>query len=142
MENNTSNQEAPIENDFKYQWVFTLLSIPQIGGLLATIIVVAPAAVFSLLFISIAPIDDSAIPGWPVILFLVIILSCELIATWWWLHYLERKINLAFYLPIPFINIRIKWVLYPFMLPFFGIRRIYSALTNKGSINSEEEISL
>lgn len=141
MENNTSNQEAPIENDFKYQWIFKILSIPQIGGLLATILVVAPAAVFSLLFISIVPMDDSDLPGGPLILFLAIILSCELIATWWWLLYLERKIRLAFYLPIPFINIRIKWALYPFMLPFFGIRRIYAAFTNKRTINSKEDIS-
>jgi hypothetical protein len=138
MESNTSKQEAQMQNGIKYQWIFTLLSIPKIGGLLATIIIVAPACVFSLLFISIVPIDNPDVPGGPVILITVILLSCMLIATWWWLHYLERKVNLAFFLPIPFINIRIKWILYPFMLPFFGIRKIYSALTNKQEINTED----
>lgn len=129
---------SPHKTDYKHQWVFTLLSIPQIGGLLATIIVFGPASVFSLLFISITSIDDSSVPEWPTILFLVVILSCEFIATWWWLHYLERKVNLAFYFPIPFVKIRIKWALYPFMLPFFGIRKIYLALTNKEITGAED----
>ena len=125
---------GPIEKGSKH-WIFSLLAIPRIGGLLATLITVAPAAVFSLMFIAIAPADDS-IPGTPVIIITAILISCMLISTWWWLHYLERKIGLAIYLPIPFINIRLRWVLYPFMLPFLGIKRAYSALTNKGSTDS------
>jgi hypothetical protein len=54
-----------------------------------------------------------------------------LLATWWWLDYLERKINLAFFLPIPFFRIRAKYVRYPFMLPFFGIRRLYLRFTHE-----------
>lgn len=130
MDNNTSNS---VENNSKpkHKWIFTILSIPEIGGLITTIITLAPASIFSLIFILISPSEESALPGAPLIFITAILLSSMLLTTWWWLNYLEGKLNLAILLPIPFLKIRLKWVLYPFMLPFFGLRRIYRHFTTK-----------
>lgn len=125
MDSNTNNTKENIGNENQHNWIFTILSIPNIGGLLTTIIAVAPAAIFSLIFILVSSPEESALPDGLLIFITVILLISMLLITWWWLNYLEAKINLAILLPIPFINIPIKWILYPFMLPFFGIRRIY-----------------
>lgn len=125
MDSDTNNTTENIGNENQHDWIFAILSIPNIGGLLTTIITFAPAAIFSLIFILVSPADESSLPGGLLIFITAILLISMLLITWWWLNYLEAKINLAILLPIPFINIRLRWILYPFMLPFFGIHRIY-----------------
>lgn len=125
-----------MENNNQNKWIFLILSIPNIGGLLTTIVTFAPASIFSLvfspIFILIPSLNESTLLGGLLIFITgILLISMLLLITWWWLNYLEAKIGLAILLPIPFINIPLRWILYPFMLPFFGIRRIYRHFNTK-----------
>ena len=136
MASSTNNVKENGGNENQYNWIFTILSIPNIGGLLTTIIAVAPAAIFSLIFILVSSPEDSELPSGLLIFITVFLLISMLLITWWWLNYLEEKINLAILLPIPFINIPLRWILYPFMLLFFGIHRIYQHIKSKRSADT------
>lgn len=131
MDHRNANFEENSKSENQHKWIFTILSIPQIGGLLTTILTLGPAAIFSLIFILISTPEDSTLPGGLLIFTTAILLIIMLLVTWWWLNYLEGKMNLTILLPIPFIKIPLKWILYPFMLPFFGIRRIYLHFNTK-----------
>lgn len=128
MDSNTSDLTNNTQSETEKHWVFRILSIPQIGGLLTTVITFGPAAVFSLAFILLSETGESSTPG-PFLIFMTAsLISLMLLITWWWLNYLEAKIRLEILLPIPFLKIPLKWILYPFMLPFFGIRSVYRLL--------------
>ncbi len=147
MDNNIADTKGNKNSENQYNWIHTILSIPKIGGLLTSVIAITPAiliflsfSMFTLFFKSekSKPPEESL---W-IYFFLVFGIVLILIVTWWWLNYLERKINLAIMLPIPFINIPIKWILYPFMLPFFGIRKIYRHFAPKRSIDNIDSLNV
>lgn len=106
--------EPAAETQTGETWLQLVLGIPYIGGILTTLIAVAPMVLILLILdwtMGIAPdsgTGDDIPPGefWLVLLFLPV----------WhvWLRYLERKAGLAICLPLPVVNIRIKWLLIPF----------------------------
>ena len=121
---NKGNEKVPAN------WALLILSIPKIGELLTTLLAIAPAILLLLLLGfpgSNMSNDESKLSIIGIIFQFLIVIAL----TWWWLNYLERKINIAIILPIPFIKIPVKWLLYPFMLPFFGIHQIYRHFSHK-----------
>jgi hypothetical protein len=139
MDNNSKNTKTNINIENQYNWLHTILSIHKIGGLLTSIIAIAPAILILLPFYLFFPKNEEE---YIVLQFLLMALTLALvlIGTWWWLNYLERKINLAILLPIPLIKIPLKWILYPFMLPFFGIIKIYRHFSPERSINNIDSL--
>ncbi len=106
--------EPEAETQTGETWLQLILGIPYIGDILTTLIAVAPMVLILLLlhwtlgFEPDSGAGDNIPPGefWLVLLFLPV----------WhvWLRYLERKAGLAICLPLPIVNIRIKWLLIPF----------------------------
>ena len=124
MQANKGNEKEPVN------WALLILSIPKIGELLTSLLAITPACL--LLVVLGRPGPNPANNESILFIFGVGFQFLIVIAlTWWWLNYLERKINIAIILPIPFIKIPVKWLLYPFMLPVFGIRRIYRHFSHK-----------
>jgi len=112
---------------FTNKTIHTILSLPIIGGILTLGLTLIPAFLFLGIISMILPSnsnENSSVDAYLAILFLVLILMA-IASTWWWLNYLERKINVSVILPIPFVKIPVKWLLYPFMLPIFGIKNLY-----------------
>ncbi len=121
---NKGNEKEP------ESWILLILSIPKIGELLTSLLAIAPA-ILLLLLLGFSGSDPSNDESTLSIIGIIFQFLMVIALTWWWLNYLERKINIAILLPIPFIKIPVKWLLYPFMLPFFGIRRIYRHFSHK-----------
>jgi len=140
MDNNTT--EPNENNDNQHSWIHTILSIPTIGGFLTFVVAIAPAILILLAFspFFLSEESEKANSSLDTLLAFVVPILLLLI-TWWWLHYLERKIQLGIMLPIPFINIPVKWILYPFMLPFFGLQKIYRHFVPKDPIVEIESIT-
>ncbi len=131
MDTNTDKTQANKGNDKEpVNWALIILSIPKIGELLTSVLAITPALLLLVVLGLLGPYPSNNESTLFIIgvsfQFLIIIAL-----TWWWLNYLERKINIAIILPIPFIKIPVKWLLYPFMLPFLGIRRIYRYFSHK-----------
>lgn len=107
-----------------------LISIPIIGEFVTSIIALIPLVIFgSILIIPLAYFLHGYIIIQYFIYILIFIFIFILIPiAYWWFILLEREVKLVVCLPIPFIQIPIKHVLYPFMYPFFGIRYIYQKL--------------
>jgi hypothetical protein len=141
MDNDTTNTKANKNSENQYNWLHTILSIPKIGGLLTSIIAILPAALIFLIFSFGLPENEETLSGFQFFLIVIMFVSA-LIGTWSWLNYLERKIRLAIVLPIPFINIPIKWILYPFMLPFFGIMKIYRHFVPVHPVNKVDSLDI
>jgi len=140
MDNNNTNSNSNKNSENQYKWLHTILSLHKIGGLLTTMIAIAPGALILLLFYFF-PINEEeyiVLQLWLMVLISIFALIC----TWWWLNYLERKINLVILLPIPFIKIPLKWILYPFMLPFFWIIKIYRNFIPKRPVNNIDSFDI
>ena len=105
-----SATQTPVEDT----WLHIILGIPYLGDLLTTLIAVAPMVLIILvadqLFgVQLDSDSEEIIPPaefWLVLLFIPI--------WYFWLRYLERKVSLSICLPLPIINIKIKWLLIPF----------------------------
>ena len=91
-------------NENKCELLHFVLSIPTIGEYLTFGIAVAP--IFILVLALIAIWEDGS--SWTVLIAFPFAL--------WWLRLLERRCDLTICLPIPIINIPVKW----FVLPLFA----------------------
>ena len=103
-------------------WFVLILNIPKLGGFLSFCIAVAPLFVLIILFLILgdifgfdANVDD----------YMDYVILAAIIPTYFWLVFLENKARVQLCLPIPFVNIPIKWILFPifiiFVLSVFGI---------------------
>lgn len=86
-------------------WLSIILDFPYIGGFLAAILAMLPTIVLVLAVMLILDTDSDTVIKWAILLSLPV--------TYFWLRYLERKAGLALCLPLPIVNIRIKWTLLP-----------------------------
>ena len=91
-------------NENKCELLHFVLSIPTIGEYLTFGIAVAP--IFILVLALIAIWEDGS--AWTVLIAFPFAL--------WWLRLLEKRCDLTICLPIPIINIPVKW----FVLPLFA----------------------
>ena len=131
MENKTNKINSPEKiGSGGYWYFFQHKLLPKIGRLLLVIVTFVPASVISSIYVTFFASEETESIEIQGVIILAVVISCMIISTWWWLHYLERKFNLTIFLPIPIINVPLKWILYPFMLPFFGIRGLYRVLSN------------
>lgn len=119
-----------------YWYFFYYVLLPKIGNLLLVIITFVPSSIISMIYTSLFPVEETESIEVYEVIALAIVISTMIISTWWWLHYLERKFNLSILLPIPLIKIRLKWIIYPFMLPFFGIRRLFRNINAKQPLDN------
>lgn len=95
---------GPEEND-EESWILIILGFPVVGEFLAAIVAMLPTIILGIAVLLILDTDSDTVINWTILLTLPI--------TWFWLRYLERKAGLALCLPLPIVNIRIKWVLPP-----------------------------
>ena len=116
----TKDQLPP--NSYWYFFYYKLL--PTVAERMLSFAAIIPATILSFVFTAITSEEKMSSPGFATIIIIILILCGMIISTWWFLHYLERKTKLAVLIPIPFIRIPLKWLLYPFMMPFFGLRRL------------------
>ena len=110
--------QSQIEPEAKIQvedtWLHLILGIPYVGDILTALIGFAPMILVFWLVYKIFGIDlfSESSESMPPATFWIILLS---IPIWYvWLRYLEKKVSLAICLPLPIVNIRIKWLLIPF----------------------------
>lgn len=99
-------------------WLGIILGFPYVGEFLAALVAMLPAilAVFIVGFAF--DTDSDKALDW------VILLSLPF--TYIWLRYLERKAGVALCLPLPLVNIPIKWTLLP-----IGLILAYYLLTGQ-----------
>ena len=130
--NNTDKPNSEKKMVFGSYWDFLYSTLlPKIGRLLLFFTVFAPASVISLLYVSLFPDEKTESIDIYAVITVTITISCMIVSTWWWLNYLEKKVNFPILLPVPLINVPLKWVIYPFMLPFFGIQWLFKRLNSK-----------
>jgi hypothetical protein len=96
------------------------LGIPYVGEFLAAIIAMLPSILAVLAAGFVHDIDSGKVIDWTMLVSLPI--------TYFWLRYLERKAGLVLCLPLPIMNIRIKWILLP-----VGLFVAYLLLTGQTS---------
>jgi len=103
-----SEQEETLE-DLETQdedsWILIILGFPIVGEFLAFIVAVLPTIILGAAVMLILDTDSDTVINWTILLTLPI--------TWFWLRYLEKKAGLVLCLPLPIVNIRIKWILPP-----------------------------
>lgn len=118
----TQNEaELQVENDQDAEeklkpWQEGLLfitNIPEYGGVVAFVIAIIPTFLVLIFYAAVfgEPAEndsDTQTFIWP------LLIATPL--TWKWLLYLERVAKMSICLPIPIINIPVKWLLGPFML--------------------------
>ena len=97
-----------LEEHDEESWIHIILGFPVVGEFLAAIVAMLPTIVLAIAVLLILDTDSDTVLNWVILLTLPI--------TWFWLRYLERKAGLALCLPLPIVNIRIKWILPPFGL--------------------------
>jgi len=94
--------EVDLQQQDEESWVHLILGIPYFGEILTFVIAVLPAG---LLFTVLPETESKTVEFFYTVGVLLI--------TYFWLRFLERKARLAICLPIPILNIRIKWLLLP-----------------------------
>lgn len=105
------DDSAPHETHVKLQeqdedsWIHIILGFPIVGEFLAAIVAMLPSILVVAAVGLILNTESEYILSWGVLI--------SLPATYFWLRYLERKAGLALCLPLPIVNIRIKWTLLP-----------------------------
>jgi len=110
------------------------ISIPVIGEFVTSIIALIPLVILGLiLIIPLRILNNNIMIEYFIFIEIFIFIFILIPIAYWWLLLLEREVRLVVCLPIPFIQIPIKYVLYPFMYPFFGIRYIYQKLRSNGN---------
>ena len=100
-EANETSSPIPEEDS----WLSIILGFPYVGEFLAAVVAMLPSilAVFAVGFA--LDTDSDTVINWTILVSLPV--------TYFWLRYLERKAGLALCLPLPIVNIRIKWTLLP-----------------------------
>ena len=94
-----------LQNQDEESWLHLILGFPYIGEILAAIVAMLPTLVLGIAVLLILDTDSDIVLNWVILLTLPV--------TYFWLRYLERKAGLALCLPLPIVNIRIKWTLLP-----------------------------
>jgi hypothetical protein len=115
-----------------------MTSIPFIGEYITSIIALIPIVILGIILLFPFNILAENIAVEYVIYILIFFFFFILIPiAYWWLLWIEREVRLVVCVPIPIIEIPVKYVLYPFMLPFFGIRFLYRKLrSNRNRVNN------
>ena len=127
------NQQRFLSGSF-LNFFKVFLSIPVIGELLTSIIALIPVVFLGIiLIIPVLLLVDSMAIEYIIYLLLFITIFVLIPISYWWLKLLEREVRLIVCLPIPIIELPVKYILYPFMFPFFGIRYIYKELRAKST---------
>lgn len=107
----------PQEQD-EETWLHVILGIPYVGEFLTFIIAMLPAILLVTVVMLVFNTESDTVINWVMLFSLPI--------TYFWLRFLERKARLAICLPVPILNIRIKWLLLP-----VGLLVFYSLVTGK-----------
>lgn len=107
----------PQEQD-EETWLHVILGIPYVGEFLTFIIAMLPAILLVTVVMLVFNTESDTVINWVMLFSLPI--------TYFWLRFLERKARLAICLPVPILNIRIKWLLLP-----VGLFVFYSLVTGK-----------
>ena len=110
-----------------------VIRIPVIGEYLTSIIALIPVLILGIILFIPFILLVGDLPGDQIFYILVFIaLFIFIPISYWWLKILEREVRLIVCLPIPIIQIPVKYILYPFVQPFFGIRYVfYKIIANK-----------
>lgn len=113
------------------------LSIPVIGEFLTSILALIPMVLLGvILIIPVLLLIDYIAIEYFIYLLLFITIFVLIPISYWWLKLLEREVRLIVCLPIPIIELPVKYILYPLMFPFFGIRYIYQKLRVKSKTDN------
>ena len=103
----------------RWEWLHVILDLPKIGGFLCFWLAAAPLfaimVIHEILFAG--PSDAGMTDGELGVAVLV-----ALPPTWWWLRLLERKAGVGLCLPLPIVNIPIRWTLAPVGLAILASR--------------------
>ena len=86
-------------------WLSLILDFPYIGEILAAILAMLPSIILVFVVALVLDTDSDVVFNWAILISLPL--------TYFWLRFLERKAGLALCLPLPIVNIRIKWTLLP-----------------------------
>jgi hypothetical protein len=121
---NEINSTTKFENG-SYWYFFHYNLLPKIVGFILVCISFVPAAIISMVYTLLIGPGEKESTGIADVILVFVVISCIIISTWWWLHYLEEKTKMDILIPIPFVRIRLKWVLFPFIFPFLGIRWLF-----------------
>lgn len=94
-------------------WVLLILNIPKVGEFLAFCLAAAPLFLMMVGFLLLGDVfgfdgGDDAYAGY--------VLMAAIVPTYFWLAFLEDRAGVRLCLPIPIVNIPIKWLLLPAFL--------------------------
>ena len=113
-----NDDHVDLQEQDEETWLHVILGIPYVGGFLTFAIAMLPAILLVAAVMLIFSTESETVINW--------VMLCSLPVTYIWLRFLERRFNLAICLPIPILNIKIKWLLLP-----VGLFVFYSLLTGQ-----------
>ena len=113
-----NDDHVDLQEQDEETWLHVILGIPYVGGILTFAIAMLPAILLVAAVMLIFSTESETVINW--------VMLCSLPVTYIWLRFLERRFNLAICLPIPILNIKIKWLLLP-----LGLFVFYSLITGQ-----------